>query len=168
MLEKAMKKKMLAWTGVALLSTTAYAADPPPAKEGLWSVRTQTTKNPGNQKNEESYTLCRTNTFDHAVQESVRKIKGCTITRDALEGDKYFQNLHCVTPTTVVESKATTTFQGATAMHAETHATYNPAMSGISEMTIVMDQKYVGRCPPGAIPGDKTDPSGKLTRLGAQ
>jgi hypothetical protein len=168
MLKSNLTKKLLASTGAALLSTAVYAADPPPAKEGLWSVHTQTTKNPGNQKSEETYTLCRTNTFDHAVQESVKKIKGCTMTRDALEGDKYFQNLHCVTPTTVVESKATTTFQGTTGIHAETHATYNPAMSGISEMTIVMDQKYVGRCPPGAIPGDKTDPSGKLTRLGAQ
>jgi hypothetical protein len=34
----------------------------------------------------------------------------------------------------------------------EIRATETPAMGGASEITMIMDQKYVGRCPAGAQP----------------
>ena len=70
-----------------------------------------------------------------------------------------------MTAGTVVESKGTTTFQGDTATHSETHATYTPPMGGISGMTMIMDQKYVGSCPAGLQPGDRTNADGSVIHL---
>ena len=36
-------------------------------------------------------------------------------------------------------------------------------MGGVSETTMIMDQKYVGSCPAGAQPGDITYADGRVT-----
>jgi hypothetical protein len=66
---------------------------------------------------------------------------------------------------TVIDSKGTATFQGDSAAHSETHATYSPAMAGLSETTMIMDQKYVGACPAGAVAGDRIAADGRITHL---
>jgi hypothetical protein len=48
---------------------------------------------------------------------------------------------------TAVDSKGTVSYTGDTSVHSETHATYNPALGGVSETTMIMDQKYAGSCP---------------------
>jgi len=67
----------------------------------------------------------------------------------------------------VIDSKGTTTFVGDTAAHSETHSTNTAAMYGVSETIQVMDQKYVGSCPAGAQPGDRTGADGRVSHLGA-
>jgi hypothetical protein len=67
---------------------------------------------------------------------------------------------------TVIETKGTATFSGDTSTHSESHATYTPAMAGISEMTMIQDQKYVGSCPAGAQPGDRINADGTVIHLG--
>jgi hypothetical protein len=51
---------------------------------------------------------------------------------------------------------------GDTAAHSETRATYTPPMYGLTETTMVMDQKYVGACPAGVGPGDTIEAGGKV------
>jgi hypothetical protein len=157
---------MLVCAAVALVLPIANAANPPESKEGLWSVHTQLIDNPGNKKSEGTYTLCRDHPYDESIRAKAKNMKGCTKISESFEGGKYSIEMHCVVAGTVVESKGTTTFQGDTSTHSETHATYNPPMGGISEMTVIMDQKYVGACPAGAQPGDRTDADGGVTHLG--
>jgi hypothetical protein len=164
---KKMNKKMLASAAATLVLPIANAANPPEVKEGLWSIHTQSIDNPGNKKSEGTYTLCRNHAYDQAAQARAKTTKGCTLS-ESFEGGKYSSQSHCVVGSTVIESKGTVTFQGDTATHSETHATYTPAMAGVSETTMIMDQKYVGSCPAGAVPGDRIGADGKVTHLGKQ
>jgi hypothetical protein len=129
-------KKMLASAAAALVLPIANAANPPDVKEGLWSVHTQSIDNPGDKKREGTYTLCRNHAYDQAAQARAKNVKGCTMISESFEGGKYSSAMHCVAAGTVIESKGTTTFQGDTATHSETHATYTPAMIGVSETTM--------------------------------
>jgi hypothetical protein len=92
-------------------------------------------------------------------------VNGCTPTSQSFQGGKYSSASHCVVGGTVIESRGTATYQGDTSAHSETHATYSPAMDGVSETTMVMDQKYVGSCPAGVQPGDMTSADGRITHL---
>ena len=156
-------KKMLASAAAALWLPigVVHANNPPDVKEGLWSIRTQTIENPGNKKTDRTSTICRNHAYDQYVLARAKNIKGCTLT-EASQGSKHSVQTHCVIEGTVVDSKGTTTFQGDTSTHSESHATYSPALAGVSEITTIQDQKYVGGCPAGAQPGDITSADGKV------
>jgi hypothetical protein len=143
---------------------TAGAVDPPEVKEGLWSMHRQTIDNPGNKKTESTSTICRNHAYDQHVQSLAKNMKGCTTVSQSFQGGKYSSVMHCVAGGTVIESQGTSTFQGDTSTHSETHATYAPAMGGVSETTMIMDQKYLGNCPAGQQPGDLTT-EGRTTHL---
>jgi hypothetical protein len=74
------KNKMLISATAALVLPIAYATDPPELREGLWSIHTQVTDNPGNKKSESTRTLCRNHAYDKSVEAKAKKtlIKGCT------------------------------------------------------------------------------------------
>jgi hypothetical protein len=158
-------KKMLFSAAVAFLLPIgiANAADLPEQKEGLWSSHRQTIDSPGNNKTEQTSTICRSHAYDQYVLSLTKGVKGCTTVNESFQGGTYSIEAHCVVAGTVIDSKGTTTFQGDTAAHAESHATYTPAMGGVSGTTIIMDQKYVGSCPAGAQPGDITYADGRVT-----
>ncbi|MGA3213049.1 MAG: DUF3617 family protein [Terriglobales bacterium] len=161
-----MTKKMLVLAASALLLPFAYAVDYPEVKEGLWSVHTQSIDNPGNKKSEGTYTICRDHAFDKSVQANMKEMKGCTKVSENLSGGKYTLELRCVVSGTTIVTKGASTFQGDTAFHSENHATYTPPMYGMSETTMIMDEKYVGGCPAGTKPGDRTNSDGKVMHLG--
>jgi hypothetical protein len=100
------------------------------------------------------------------VRAREKGLKGCTTVSESFQDHKYTSEIHCTAGKTAIESKGTTTFQGDTALHSETHATYTPALGGVSETTIVRDEKYVGSCPVGTAPGDRTNPDGTVISLG--
>ncbi len=158
-------KKILASAAAAigLPIGVAIADNPPEVKEGLWSIHTQVIQNPVNKKIDQSWTLCRHHAYDQYVLAQSKTMKGCTTVRESSQGGKQILELHCVVQGTVVESKRTTTFQGDTAVHVESHATYAPALSGTTEQTSLQDQKYLGSCPAEARPGDVTTSDGKVT-----
>jgi hypothetical protein len=161
-------KKILLSATTALVLPIATAMDLPSVKEGLWSVHTQSTDNPGNKTTEGSYTLCRNHAFDQSVQARAKSMKGCTMVNESLQTGKYSSEMKCLVAGTVIESKGTTTFQNDSSFHSETHATYTPAMQGLSETTMIMDQKYLGSCPAGVQPGDRTNADGTVLHLGKQ
>jgi hypothetical protein len=146
-----------------LLSSPAVdAVDPPLMKEGLWSIRNQSTSRPGDKKSDQTVTICRSHAFDqHALQDE-KSVKGCKTISESLQGNEYSIHSHCVAASTEIDSKSTVTFKGDSAAHSESHATYTPALSGISETTLIQDQKYVGSCPAGVQPGDITQSDGTV------
>src|SRR5580658_7035955 len=162
-------RKMLI-SGAAVLSLTfgtAIAVDAPDVKEGLWTVHSQTTANPGNKKSEgATYTLCRDHAYDKAARDIAKSVKGCKLLSEAFKDGKYSTKLHCVIGATTVDTESTVTFESDTSTHTETHATYTPPNNGVSETTLVQDQEYTGSCPAGTQPGDRTDEDGRVTHLG--
>jgi hypothetical protein len=158
--------KMMLIVAAVLVLPIAGTVTPPDLKEGLWSVHSQSIDNPGNKKTEGTYMLCRSHAFDQSTLARAKSVKGCTTVSETLQAGKYVAEMHCVTAGSVIDSKGTTTFQSDTSTHSESHATYAPALYGVSETTMIMDQKYVGSCPAGAQPGDRIDANGHITHLG--
>lgn len=160
-------KRTLVYAGAALLLPIgiAIAVNLPEQKEGLWSIHMVTIDNPGNKKTESTSKICRNHAYDQHVIDLVKKMKGCTTVSESFLGGKFSIETHCVISGTVIDSKGTTTFQGDTATHSESQATYTPAMGGMSGMTMIQDQKYEGACPAGIQPGDRISADGTVTHL---
>ena len=160
-----MKKRLAAVIAALLLVIgMASAIDKPEMKEGLWSMHKQTIDNPGNKKSESDSTICRNHGYDKHV-ESHAMPKGCTTVNESFQSGRYVLETHCTIAGTTIDSKGTTTFNSDTAAHSETHATYTPAMQGVSETTMIMDTKFEGACPAGVQPGDLTDSKGNVVHL---
>jgi hypothetical protein len=160
-------KIRLGFAAIAFLlaSVMAQAVNPPEMTEGLWSIHTQTVANPGNKKTDNTSTICRSHAYDQYSLDLEKKIKGCSTVNESLQGNKYTIQTHCVMGATTVESKSVVTFEGTSVAHSESHATYSPALTGFTEMTMTQEQKYLGSCPAGAQPGDLTQADGTVVHL---
>ncbi|MGD0135815.1 MAG: DUF3617 family protein [Bryobacteraceae bacterium] len=143
----------------------ASAVDPPDVKEGLWSIQRHNVDNPGNKISDSKSTICRSHAYDQHVNGLTKNVKECTTVSQSSQGGKYSSKTRCVVAGTTIESEGTSTFLSDTSTHSESHATYSPAMGGISETTMIVDQKYLGSCPAGVQPGDMTNANGTVTHL---
>ena len=153
-------KKWLAVMAAALLLPLAIAsaAGPPEQKEGLWSIHRQSINNSGSQTTESSSTICRSHTYGAYTLSLVKNKKvGCTTLKEDWQGSNYSAESRCIVAGTAVESKGTVSYTGDTSAHSETRGAGTPALGGVSETTMTMDQKYVASCPAGAQPGDLTN-----------
>jgi Protein of unknown function (DUF3617) len=158
-----MKKILLCVGATVLLSlASAHAADPPDVKEGLWSSQTQTIDNPGNKRGGGLVTICRSHAYDQYVKDLAARMPGCKKLSENSSGHIRTSALQCTVGNTVIDTKETTTFQHDTAIHSETHATYTPPLYGVSDSTMIMDQKYLGSCPAEMQPGDMKGADGKI------
>ena len=156
---------VLAAASVLLLRDRALAADPPALKEGLWSIHSRGVQHPGDKKNDSTSTLCRTHAYEAQARERAKNMKDCSTVKEELEGNKYSIESRCMIEGSTVVSRSTTVFRG-DATHTEAHITYTPALRGVSESTLVQDQKYLGSCPAGAEGGDLMTPNGTMQHLG--
>lgn len=160
-------KKTLIFAAAALLLPIgiANAQTAPEVKEGLWEIHMQSTDKPGDKKTEGTSTICRNHAYDQHAQALAKEMKGCTKVSENFHGGKYTLEMHCTVGATVIATKGTSTFQGDTATHSESHTTYTPAFYGVSETTMIQDQKYIGSCPADMQPGDRKSEDGKITHL---
>ena len=150
-------KKILIYAAAILLPIgMALAANPPDVKEGLWSIHTQTTNIPGNVKSESTSTICRNHAYDQYTNGLAKNVKGCTMSNENYEGNKYTMDMRCTIGATTIESKGTVTYSGDTSTHSESQATGT---------TTIQDQKYIGACPAGMQPGDMMLPNGTINHL---
>jgi len=141
------------------------AADEPVLKEGLWSIHTETTSQPGGKKTVGNRSLCRSHAYDQEVRARAKaQAPDCKTIVDKSDGAKWENETECVIAGTTTHSKSTVTRAGENAVHSETHATYNPPLGGVAEMSMAMDQKYVGACPAGVDPGDSIGADGKVMK----
>jgi hypothetical protein len=148
-----MNQTLILAAAILLTIGTAYAVDQPDLKEGLWSVHSQSIQNPGNKTSSADYTLCRSHAYDQSVRAAAKAMKGCTTANESFQAGKYSSATRCVVANTVIEGKGTTTMQGDSSFRTESHSTYTPALYGVSETTMIIDQKYLGSCPAGVQPG---------------
>lgn len=159
--------KLIVPAALALIALAVRAADAPAVKEGLWSLHTTSIDNPGNKKTEGTRSICRSHDYDIRIRQQSEKQQKqiCKIYTETSSGNIFTVESECTAQGSVLKGKTVTTFSGDTSIHAETHATYNPALFGTAEMTMIQDQKYVGPCPAGMEPGDLMDASGKITHV---
>jgi hypothetical protein len=157
-------KRVLSLSAAVLLLSIARAADPPPLQEGLWEIRGQSIANPGNKKTDFVYRLCRNHAYDQAMDALVKHVKDCTTSFDALGGGRFTSASSCSVSGTLIVSKGTYTYESSTSTRSESYATYEPALEGKTDETMIQDQKYLGQCPPGMKPGDRVRADGALQR----
>jgi hypothetical protein len=148
------KPVMLATAAVLLVLGTATAADPPFMKDGYWSIHTQITENPGGKKTESTQSICRNRAYQEYVRNLAKNQKGCKLPVESYTGATFTQEAECVVGATSIHSKGVTTMQGDAGTHTESRTTNSPALYGVSETITVMDQKFLGACPAGIVPGD--------------
>ena len=159
-----MTRFLLLPIALMFIAVAVRAADPPPLKEGLWSIHTVTNEQPGNKKTEGTRSICRNHAYDERVRALGKtQTAACKIHTENYSGQKYESESECVMQGTTIHTKGTATSNGENAAHSESTTTYNPAFGGISSMTMIMDQKYVGSCPAGMEPGDMMDANGKIS-----
>ena len=157
--------------GIVMLALSAalgvaMAADEPALKEGLWSVHTQTASNPGNKRAEGNYVICRNHAFDESVRLRAKAQKSCAVATKNVGPGTFSNTSHCSVAGTTIDSTGITTYTGDTATHSESSGVYTPPMSGIANISLIMDQKYIGSCPAGLKPGDRKDPNGSVAHIG--
>lgn len=151
----------------ALLLTigAVYAADAPPLREGLWSIHTEITSLPDNKKDVGKRSLCRNHAYDDNVRAMAKtQAAKCKAITDNYSSGQYVSEIECVVAGTTIHTKGTTTRNGGSGAHSESHATYSPALGGMTAMTTIMDQKYVGACPVGVDPGDTISGDGTIRK----
>ncbi len=73
---------------------------------------------------------------------------------ESLNGDTFATEMQCRIKGSVVDFKVTAIYDGETALHAVTYATYSPSVDGMSSSTITIVENYIGSCPAGMRPGD--------------
>lgn len=175
-------KKMLGFAAATFLLPIggANAAGQPEMKEGLWSIHTHTQSigtvwgddpenNPGNQKSEEtesSQKVCRSHALDEKARSLAKNREGCTTIGESFEDSTYSLELHCVKSMTIfIDTKEMSTFQGDTSIHTELRGSLKTPW-GVVETTTIQDEKYIGRCPEGAEPGDMIEEDGRVNHQG--
>ena len=123
----------------ALLVRAVYAIDAPPMKEGLWSIRMQSTKNPGNKKDDSTKSLCRDHAYDAKAQVAMKEaMTMCKTLHESTSGGVTTIETECSMGGTIVHSKGTVTIINENSTRSETHATYiipcaKQSASGVGE-----------------------------------
>jgi len=116
-------------------------------------------------KSDSTSTICRNHAYDQYANGLAKNVKGCTVSNESYAGNTYTLEMRCTIGATTIDSKGTVTYTGDTSTHSESHATYTPAMAGMTDTTMIQDQKYIGACPAGQQPGDMTHANGTVTHL---
>jgi hypothetical protein len=142
----------------------AGAADPPLTKDGLWSVHSTVTQNPGGRTSESTASLCRSHAHDLRVQEDAKGKGTCKIISTRSTGETKEIETECMIAGLTTRIKETVTPTGEDSVHTITQSRFSPAMGGTSEMILTADMKYAGACPPGVEPGDAIMPDGKVVK----
>lgn len=161
-----MKRLLICVAAILSLIGFASAIDMPPMREGFWSIRTQTIDNPGNVKADFTQKICRNHAYDDSARAKAKNRTGCKVLNENLSGQTYTIEMECNIAGSVIHSKNVTTGTGHDASHSEMHTTYSPALNGVSESTMIMDQMYEGSCPSGIEPGDIIRPDGTILHTG--
>jgi len=141
------------------------AEEPPPLKEGLWSIHSHDVEHPSNKTTDFTSTLCRSHASDQQARENSKSTKSCTTVKENLAANRYSVETRCEVGGTTIESKSTTLFLG-NSTHTVVHVTYTPALKGVTQSTLTQDQRYIGACPVGAEAGDVMLPNGSVQHLG--
>jgi hypothetical protein len=118
-------------------------------------MRVQSSTNLDKTPSDNTSKICRSHAYDAYEQSQITKREaGCKTISKTTSGATTTSDMECTVGKTVVRTKTTMTKTGEDSMRSETHGTYTPPMGGMSEITMIGEQKYLGACPAGMQPGD--------------
>lgn len=152
----------IAWFGLA--GASAFAADIPVLKSGLWELSRSSSQQPETKR---LTTMC----LDESVQAEMREFglgvakELCSKSDRRVEGDRLIIDAVCKLGVTTMTTHSVMTFSGNTAYHTEGSATYDPPTMNMSESKSSIDGKWVSECKPGQQPGDITLESGQTINI---
>ena len=147
-----------------LAVTSAFGAELPVLKSGLWELSRSTSQAPETKR---MTTMC----LDESVQAEMRDFglgmakELCSKSDRRVEGNQLTIDAVCKLGVTTMTAHSVMTFSGNTAYHTEGTATYDPPMLNISKQNSSIDAKWVGACPAGQKPGDMTLESGQTINI---
>ena len=146
------------------VDATAFAADLPVLKSGLWELSRSTSQEPETKR---LTTMC----LDESVQAEMREFglgmakELCSKSDRRVEGNRLIIDAVCKLGVTTMTTHSVMTFSGNTAYHTEGSATYDPPMMNTSESKSSIDGKWIGDCKAGQQPGDITLESGQTINI---
>ncbi len=147
---------VLAVLPLGLAVSTAFCADYPPIKDGLWE---STVNLPGSKAPQQSGTMCNSNAVVKAFTEKSRNPQTvCKLVSSDHSGSTYTSHMECNFAGRQVNTTNVTTFNGDTSIHSESH-------KEDGTVSMVSDMKYVGPCPAGMQPGDFVSANGMKFNL---
>jgi len=139
---------LLLWIGVA----AADGFKPPPMKDGLWETDS-TQSQQGKAISGASVKMCQSKELTQAMQsnaERLRKKFECTSSVTRRSAHTYVEESRCAKgPNAGSVTRVVYTYQRDTAFRTEMHMNV-----GKSETVMVLDARYLGKCPAGMKPGD--------------
>jgi hypothetical protein len=154
----------LAIAFLGLVGATAFAADLPVLKSGLWELSRSTSEQPESKR---MTTMC----LDESVQAEMREFglgmakELCSKSDRRVEGNRLIIDAVCKLGVTTMTTHSVMTFSGNTSYHTEGSATYDPPMMNMSESKSSIDGKWIGDCKAGQQPGDITLESGQTINI---
>jgi hypothetical protein len=150
---------------VVMAMTSAGAVDLPALREGLWAVRIESTYLPANNRTLDQSTLCRNHAYDSYVRQRDQEAQSrCSILQEHFTASRWSQEARCVIGERTVHTVFTEIF-AVDEVHAQSHTTYTPPLANVTGFTTIMESHYVGACPPGIQPGDRTTADGTVQHL---
>jgi len=154
----------LATACFGLYGASAFAADLPVLKSGLWELSRSTGAQPETKR---LTTMC----LDESVQAQMREFglgvakELCSKSDRRVEGNRLIIDAVCKLGVTTMTTHSVMTFSGNTAYHTDASATYDPPMKNMTDASSSIDGKWIGECKAGQQPGDITLESGQTINI---
>ena len=134
----------------ALLAATASAADVPRRKSSLWEVRTQMAGMPS----QGPMQMCVDQASDNLMQERAKGQSNCPVMDVSRAAAKVTIHSVCKFDATTATTDAVITGDFDSNYRNDMQIRYNPPQHGMSEMKMMQEARWLGRCKPGQKPGD--------------
>ena len=141
---------------VAALSASAFSADMPKRKSGLWEIKMTHEGSPGMGPIQQ----CIDQNTDNLMQQKAKDNKqDCSVMDVKTSGNKVVVHSVCK-----IEGSTATTdgvFEGAfdSAYKGTMKTQFNPPMHGMSQSNMTLDARWLGACKAGQKPGDVIMPN---------
>ena len=141
-----------ALSGFVLIST-AYAADMPKRKSGLWEIKTLMKEMPGGGMTMQH---CVDEKTDDLMQRDADKQakQSCTVSNMKRDGDRMTVQSACKMDKSTVTTDSVFTGKFDSAYRVDMKSRYEPPLHGMKENAMSMEAKWLGACKPGQKPGD--------------
>lgn len=139
----------VAAAGVALLPAPAVADDFPKRKPGLWEMKTT-----GGPVGAQTVQQCIDANTDDMLRTRSNEGENCTKPAVARTGDRYRVSSSCDGNGVKSTTQGEYSMSGDTGYTGDMKMTFTPPMSGVSEMNMKMEGRWMGACKSGMKPGD--------------
>lgn len=140
------------------LAGSAFAADPPKRKSGLWEINTHMEGVPGMGPIQQ----CIDQNTDSLMQQRAQKEKpDCSVMDTKKQGNKFTMHSVCKFENTTATTDAVFTGAFDSSYKGDMRTRYSPPMHGMSESKMSMEAKWLGPCKAGQKPGDVIMPNMK-------